>query len=155
MNFGEKAVVFLATGLYIGNLPFAPGTFGSLLGLPLGYFLSIFKMPLALSLTLLFTLVAVWIANSAEKILKKKDPGCIVIDEIAGMIITLIGLPFSLPTAVIGFIFFRAFDILKPFPIRTLEKKISGGAGIVIDDVIAGIFANLVLRIIFLTVSIL
>ncbi|MGD8257780.1 MAG: phosphatidylglycerophosphatase A [Desulfobacterales bacterium] len=153
MNFGDKGVVFLATGLYIGNLPFAPGTFGSLLGLPLGYFLSIINVPLALSLTLLFTLAAVWIANSAEKILKKRDPGCIVIDEVAGMIVTLIGMPFSLTTAVIGFIVFRAFDIIKPFPIRALEKKISGGAGIVIDDIIAGIFANLVLRIILPMVS--
>ena len=148
MKLRDEAVVFLATGFYIGNIPFAPGTFGSILGLPLCFVLAGLKLPLAIIFTVLFIIVAVWIANGAEKVLKKNDPGCIVIDEIAGMAVTLVGLPFNLTTALIGFIIFRILDILKPFPIRSLDKRVSGGVGIVLDDVVAGIFANLLLRLI-------
>ncbi len=147
MKLRDEAVVFLATGFYIGNIPFAPGTFGSILGLALCFVLAGLKLPLAIIFTVLFIIVAVWIANGAEKVLKKNDPGCIVIDEIAGMAVTLVGLPFNLTTALIGFIIFRILDILKPFPIRSLDKRVSGGVGIVLDDVVAGIFANLLLRI--------
>jgi phosphatidylglycerophosphatase A len=104
-------------------------------------------LPPAIILAVLFIGFAVWIAHAAEKTLKKKDPGCIVIDEVSGMVVTLIGLPFNLTTAVIGFIIFRILDILKPFPIRTLDKRLAGGIGIVADDVVAGIFANIFLRI--------
>ena len=147
MNFREKAVLFLATGFYVGNIPPAPGTLGSLIGLALCFLLAGIQLPPAIILAVLFIGFAVWIAHAAEKTLKKKDPGCIVIDEVAGMVVTLIGLPFNLTTAVIGFIIFRILDILKPFPIRTLDKRLAGGIGIVADDVVAGIFANIIIRI--------
>ncbi|MBW2583009.1 MAG: phosphatidylglycerophosphatase A [Deltaproteobacteria bacterium] len=147
MNFREKAVLFLATGFYVGNIPPAPGTLGSLIGLALCFLLAGIPLPPAIILAVLFIGFAVWIAHAAEKTLKKKDPGCIVIDEVAGMVVTLIGLPFNLTTAVIGFIIFRILDILKPFPIRTLDKRLAGGIGIVADDVVAGIFANIILRV--------
>jgi phosphatidylglycerophosphatase A len=148
MKLRETAVVLLATGIYIGHIPFAPGTFGSILGLALCFVLAGLKLPLAIGCTVLFIAMAVWIANDAEKLFKEKDPGCIVIDEMAGMAVTFVGLPFNWTTALIGFIIFRILDILKPFPIRTLDKRVSGGVGIVIDDVVAGIFANLLLRLI-------
>jgi phosphatidylglycerophosphatase A len=148
MKFREKAVMFLATGFYIGNIPVAPGTFGSLLGLPLCFSLAGISAASAVLWTLLFILFAVWIADAAEKILKQNDPGCIVIDEIAGMMVALVGLPFNPITVVIGFIIFRILDILKPFPIRDLDKRIPGGLGVVADDVAAGIITNLLLRII-------
>ena len=151
MNFREKAVLFLATGFYVGNIPPAPGTLGSLIGLALCFLLAGIKLPPAIILAVLFIGFAVWIAHAAEKTLKKKDPGCIVIDEVAGMVVTLIGLPFNLTTAVIGFIIFRILDILKPFPIRTLDKRLAGGIGIVADDVVAGIFANIILRLLLYT----
>ena len=147
MNFREKAVLFLATGFYVGNIPPAPGTLGSLIGLALCFLLAGIQLPPAIILAVLFIGFAVWIAHAAEKTLKKKDPGCIVIDEVAGMVVTLIWLPFNLTTAVIGFIIFRILDILKPFPIRTLDKRLAGGIGIVADDVVAGIFANIILRV--------
>ena len=147
MNFREKTVMFLATGFYVGNSPLAPGTFGSLIGLPLCFLLAANPLPVAIILAILIIFFAIWIANAAEKILRKNDPGCIVIDEIAGMVVTLIGLPFNLTTALIGFIIFRFFDILKPFPIRTLDKHLSGGIGVVADDVVAGIFSNVIVRI--------
>jgi phosphatidylglycerophosphatase A len=148
MKLKEDAVMFLATGFYIGNIPFAPGTFGSLIGLPLSFALAGVSPASAILCTLLFIFLAICIADAAEKILKQNDPGCIVIDEIAGMVVTLIGLPFNLNTVVIGFIIFRILDILKPFPIRNLDKRIPGGLGVVADDVAAGIIANLLLRIV-------
>ena len=140
--------MFLATGFYIGNLPFAPGTFGSILGLPLCFLLAGMSLPLGIICTIFFICLAVWVAHAASKLLMKTDPGCIVIDEIAGMVVTLVGLPFTMTTVLLGFICFRILDILKPFPIRILERKLTGGAGIVMDDVAAGIIANFILRII-------
>ena len=148
MKLREDAVIFLATGFYVGNIPFAPGTFGSLIGLPLSFALAGVSLAPAILCTLLFILLATYVTDAAEKLLKQKDPGCIVIDEIAGMMATLIGLPFNLTTVLIGFIIFRILDILKPFPIRNLDKRIPGGLGVVADDVAAGLIANLLLRII-------
>jgi len=150
MNFREKSVMFLATGCFIGNIPFAPGTFGTILGLPLCFLLAKTELPVAVFLTAIFIIFAILIAHDAEKILKKDDPGCIVIDEIAGLMVALFGLPFNVIYASAGFAIFRFFDILKPFPIRLIEKKLSGGTAIVMDDVAAGICTNLVLRVLFL-----
>ena len=144
--FRDKTVVWLATGFYTGNIPRAPGTFGTLPGLLLCFFLA--RLPLAVSILLVLFLIglAIWIAGEAEKMLGEKDPGCIVIDEIAGMAVTLLAMPFTWQTAAAGFLLFRFFDVLKPPPIRTIDKKVHGGVGIVLDDVIAGMFANLALR---------
>lgn len=146
MNSRDKAVVCLATGFYTGKIPLAPGTFGTLPGLFLCFFLAGTSLQAAILLVFILIGLSIWIAGEAEKIVGKKDPGCIVIDEIAGMAVTLVGIPFTIQTAVAGFLLFRFFDIIKPPPIRTVDKKLHGGAGIVLDDVIAGIFANIVLR---------
>jgi phosphatidylglycerophosphatase A len=146
MKFRERAVLFLATGFFIGTVPFAPGTFGSIIGLPICFLISRLDILIAVICTILFILFAIWMAAVAEKVLKKKDAGEIVIDEIAGLIVTFIGIPFTLKTVIVGFIIFRTFDILKPFPIGLLEKKVAGGPGIVLDDVLAGLYANLILR---------
>ena len=146
MKFRERAVLFLATGFFIGTVPFAPGTFGSIIGLPICFLISRLDILVAIICTILFILFATWMAAAAEKVLKKKDPGEIVIDEIAGLMVTFIGIPFTLKTVIVGFIIFRTFDILKPFPIGLLEKKVAGGPGIVLDDVLAGLYANLILR---------
>ena len=147
MKIVEKSVLFLATGFYAGKMPKAPGTFGTLTAIPLCYLLSILKFETAAFFICLFIALAVLVAHWGEKLLKQKDPGCIVIDEMAGMLVTLIGLPFNAFTMTTGFIVFRILDIFKPFPIRTLERKIPGGAGIVADDVVAGIIGNITLRI--------
>ena len=147
MNFTNKTAVFLATGFYIGKIPFAPGTFGSLTGLPLCFLLAGIQLPAAIVAALVFIFLAIWISDAAAKTLKRKDPGCIVIDEMAGMVVTFIGLPFTLTTAALGFVLFRILDILKPFPIRALDQRLSGGLGIVADDVAAGILANIIVRI--------
>jgi phosphatidylglycerophosphatase A len=154
MKFRERAVLFLATGFFIGTIPFAPGTFGSIIGLPICFLISQLDIWPSVIYTILFILFAIWIAAAAEKVLKKKDAGEIVIDEIVGMVVTFVGLPFTLKTVIAGFIIFRTFDILKPFPIRTLEKKVAGGPGVVLDDVLAGLYANLILRLAIYTLGI-
>jgi len=87
-----------------------------------------------------------WVAHKAEKILGRKDPGQVVIDEVCGMAVALWGLPLTPFFAVGGFALFRLFDIIKPFPIRWFDRRIKGGVGIMLDDVIAGIFTNILLR---------
>ena len=148
MKFRERAVLFVATGFFIGTVPFAPGTFGSLIGLPVCFLLSRLNLLQSVIYILVFILFAIGIASAAEKILKQKDPGQIVIDEIAGLMVTFAGLPFNFKTALAGFIIFRVFDILKPFPIRILERRVGGGTGVVLDDVLAGVYGNLILRLV-------
>ena len=150
MNFKEKLVMFLATGCFAGNIPIAPGTFGSIVGLLFCFFLSGADILLASLITGVFIVFAIWIAGKAEKIIKQKDPGSIVIDEIAGIMITLLGLPFNFISVISGFFIFRILDIIKPFPISSLENKLSGGTGIVMDDVAAGFLGNCLLRSIFI-----
>ncbi|MGD9090574.1 MAG: phosphatidylglycerophosphatase A [Desulfobacterales bacterium] len=150
MQFRDRLVLLLATGFFVGYVPVAPGTFGTLIGLPLCYLLSGIQIGLSVILVALFIGLSITLASAAEKILSQKDAAQIVIDEIAGLLVTFVGLPFNLQTAVLGFIIFRVFDILKPVPIGWLDTRVSGGSGIVVDDVVAGIYANLVLRFITL-----
>ena len=148
MNVRRAAVLFLATGGHIGRRPAAPGTFGSLAALLPCFLLS--RMPLWGAVIIIVGLIglAVWAADAAEKLLGQKDPGRIVIDEIAGMVVTLAGLPFNLLTAATGFIIFRILDITKPFPIRLAERRLTGGVGVVADDIVAGVLGNILLRLI-------
>lgn len=146
MLLKDRAVLLLATACFIGNVPFAPGSFGTLAGLPICYILSTIDIRIAAAGIVVFILLAVIIAQKAEKILQKEDPKAVVIDEMAGIMVAIAGLPFS-PTVVIsGYLLFRLFDILKPFPIRQVERKLPGGWGIVMDDVVAGFGSNIVLR---------
>jgi phosphatidylglycerophosphatase A len=147
MILKPKAVMFLATGAHVGRIPFASGTFGSLVGLPVVYLLSKTNWVVALILTVILILFSVRVAHLAERLLKAKDPGCIVIDEIAGMCVTMFAIPLTLTTGVAGFFLFRIFDVIKPPPARQMETRLQGGWGVVMDDVVAGVMANVVLRI--------
>lgn len=148
MTFRKKTILFLSSACLLGNMPFAPGSFGTLAGLPLCWLLSRIDSRISWILIALSIPFAIWVAGEAEKILGKKDPGAIVIDEIVGMLFTMAGLPFTAATAGLGFLLFRVFDITKPFPIRFLERRFKGGTGIVLDDIAAGLAANITLRII-------
>ena len=154
MNSRQKIVLFLATGGYLGHMPIAPGTFGSLPGLLICLGISGINLGYAILFALVLTGVAIGIAQQAKKLIGGKDPSSIVIDEITGMTVTLLGIPltpFSPMTPfllILGFLVFRAFDILKPFPIRLLDQKVPGGAGIVLDDVMAGVYGNVLIRIV-------
>jgi phosphatidylglycerophosphatase A len=141
-------VVFLATGGYVGYLPGAPGTYGTLVAIPFCYLLSRLSPVQAILLLCLFTGGAVWVSSAAEKLFDKKDSGLIVIDEIAGFLVTLLLIPWSMKNMVLGFFIFRFMDIAKPFPIRRLESNLPGGWGVVSDDILAGVYANFALRVI-------
>ena len=146
LNFKDRLVLFLASGLFLGLIPFAPGTFGSLLGIPLHWLLG--HLPISLGICSLgfVILISVWISSRAELLLGNKDPSQIVIDEVVGMAVALAGAPIEPSLIVVAFIFFRFFDIWKPFPIRYIDKSFPGGWGIVLDDVAAGVMANLAWR---------
>lgn len=128
-------------------MPIASGTFGTLGAVPLVLISSALRPNFAVLFLLAFTLLAIWISGLSREILGRDDPSEIVIDEVAGFLLTLLFIPITWFSLFIGFVLFRIFDILKPFPIRRLER-IKGGAGIVLDDILAGIYANLSLRIV-------
>ena len=137
----------IATLYYVGYFPYAPGTLGTLAAVPLYYIVSGLPYYLYLSFTILFILLSVWAAGIAEWIYQEKDPGYIVADEVAGYLVTMALVPFTLTNIVIGFFLFRFFDIVKPPPSRQSER-LKGGLGVVMDDVVAGVYANILLQII-------
>ena len=143
----QSLILFLATGAYSGNISFAPGTWGTLVGIPLCYALSCLAWPIQILILVIFMPAAAWISGQGEQILDTKDPGAIVIDEIAGIMITLIFLPFNVMNVFVGFLLFRFFDILKPYPISKAETFFKGGTAVLMDDIIAGIFARVILEI--------
>jgi len=141
-----RLIMFIATGAYTGYLPKAPGTWGTLVALPLN--LLLIRLPgqgyaIALGVILL---LAVYTAGAAEKILDRKDPGSIVIDEIIGMLIALIGAPAQPLVWFLAFLLFRFFDITKPWPVSWADRHLHGGLGIVLDDLLAGGYAWLILQ---------
>jgi len=141
----------LATGLYVGKIAKAPGTWGSLAAFIPWFFMRGLPLPhYALILVVVFIL-GFFISGSAEKILDSPDAGCIVIDEILGMFITLTLAPNHPAAWGLGFILFRVFDIFKPFPVSWFDSHIHGGFGIMMDDVIAGIYAFVSLQILWWT----
>lgn len=138
-------VLFLAFGFGSGLAKKAPGTFGTLAAIPV-YLLFAQADRLVYSLlTLIVTVAGVWICGMAAEKLGEHDFGGIVWDEVAGLLITLWLVPFSWQILVAGFVLFRFFDILKPWPIKWLDRHVQGGFGIMIDDVLAGVFAGGVL----------
>ena len=124
------------------------------MGIPVWFMLTKFAPVISLGFLILLIPIAIWVAQVASTILNQKDPGCIVIDETVGMLVSLAGLPFGWTACALGFLIFRILDILKPFPIRWVDQKVGGGAGIVLDDVLAGIITNITLRILFQLIEI-
>ena len=140
-------ITIFASGLGTGFLPWAPGTWGSLVGIALAYILnSLPSKSLALLSLVSFIFLAIWVSTEAEKMWQEKDSRKIVIDEVCGMAIALFFIPMTLPLIVIAFIFFRFFDITKLPPANFLERSLPGGWGIVLDDVMAGLYAWLCLQ---------
>lgn len=144
----EKCVILLATGFCAGYVPIAPGTFGAVAAIPLSYLVSKIVPIQGVLLVCLIVGCSVPIAGKAEELFGTKDSGYIVIDEIAGFLVTMLLIPWSGTSVAAGFLIFRLLDITKPFPIKMLEARLPGGWGVVGDDVLAGVYANVVLRII-------
>ena len=149
----DKLIVALATGLYSGKIPFAPGTWGSAFALIPWYFCRGLSLVNYLIVLAVIFVVGFLTSGSAEKILDRPDPGCIVIDEILGMFITLTLAPNHPAAWLLGFILFRIFDVLKPFPVSWFDTHLHGGIGIMMDDVMAGIYALICLQLIWLLIG--
>jgi len=145
----RRLALLLATWWGAGYSPIAPGTAGTIAAIP--FFLVLRLLPLYgyLACVLGIGLVACWAAGEAERIFQEQDSKRIVIDEAVGFFITMTALPPTWPYLIGGFCLFRCFDILKPPPIRLIERKVKGGYGVVLDDVLAGIYAHIALRLLF------
>ena len=139
----KNLAYILATGLGVGYTPIAPGTAGSFVALCLFWVLP-FSYSTWLIICLISLVIGIWSANIVERD-KGKDPGLVVIDEFVGQWITLLFLPKSIILYITGFLLFRAFDIIKPFP-ADKSQNIKGGLGVMIDDVIVGIYVNILLQ---------
>lgn len=145
----QKVIVFFASGCGVGFIKGAPGTYGTLVALPLYWLLRGETFPLSYALiVLILALIGVPLCTHADRTFQTQDNSKIVFDEIVGYLITMLWIPLSLETAAIGFILFRLLDIVKPPPISTLEKRLPGGLGVMADDIAAGLFANIFLRLI-------
>ena len=150
----SKPIDFIALAIAtcgVGYLPLAPGTFGSLVGV--GLFLLLRAKPLVVLVAILaVTLVGIWAATRTEELSDRKDPGKIVVDEVAGQLIALFPLTlftrWSTLAVIISFILFRFFDIVKPYPANRLQE-LNGGAGVMFDDLVAGVYGAIVVSIIF------
>ena len=137
--------VFIATCAHVGYAPVAPGTFGSVVGLVIYYFVRRqASTAVELGVIAVIAVIGLWSATEAEHHFGGIDPGPVVIDEVIGMLITLALHPVNVLGAITGFFIFRVLDIIKPWPARQLEV-LPGGFGVVLDDVMAGMYGNLLL----------
>ena len=148
----------IATWFGLGLLPMAPGTWGSLAAFPFAYIISVYSAPYVLIIaTVALFPIGTWASNKVEGSAQKKDPGFIVVDEVVGQWIALLPLPFLnhyfgpnlsfwvfAPIAAVAFLAFRIYDIWKPWPINYVDKNVPGGLGIMLDDVVAGIYALII-----------
>ena len=137
----KNPVHLLAFGFGSGLAPKAPGTVGTLAAVPL--YLLLAPLPLAAYLlaVVLIALAGIWICGRTSRDLGVHDHGGIVWDEFAGFLVTMTAVPLAWPWVVAGFLLFRLFDILKPWPIGWLDERVAGGLGIMLDDLLAGLYA--------------
>lgn len=143
----RSVILFLASGGFLGYAPVASGTFGTLAGIPLFWALCALRevsVLLYVGVVVAFVLAACWIADEAETALQEHDSGKIVIDEVAGYIAATLFLEFTVVNVIVTFLVFRFFDIVKPFPASYIDKQFPGGVGVVLDDVVAGMYTNVI-----------
>jgi len=142
-------IAFVGSGAYLGYAPIAPGTVGTLGAIPLVVLVfSRFPPWLYLLSLVTFVFLAVWVAERAEIMFQAHDSRKIVIDEIAGFLCTMFLVPAQAAYLVAGFFLFRIMDIVKPYPANIINKRLGGGLGVVLDDIVAGAYANIILQII-------
>lgn len=139
---------FFGLGFGAGLIPLMPGTFGSMAAIPLLIAMSHLSIFWFIFVTAMCTLIGIRFCQKTSDALGLHDHGSIVWDEIAGMMVVFIAAPINPVTLLLGFVLFRFFDILKPWPIRLFDRKIHGGFGIMLDDIVAGAMAGLCLHLI-------
>jgi phosphatidylglycerophosphatase A len=135
----DRVALFLATAGGVGYAPAVPGTVGSALAAGLLWLVPFSRVGL-LCFFVAVTIAGAWAAHRAERVLGGKDPSPIVIDEVAGMTLAVLAFPLTLPVLAAGFVLFRLFDVVKPFPARASER-LPGGVGVMMDDLVAGLYA--------------
>ena len=143
----NRIILFLATGFGAGFSPVIPGTIGTLVAIPIELLLSSIQSPVYELTLITFFFLSSWSSDKAQAHWNRKDDRRIVIDEMMGYLVTMFWIPKTTFFVSIGFFLFRLFDVIKPPPIRRLEG-LKGGFGVVLDDVMAGIYANIILQII-------
>jgi phosphatidylglycerophosphatase A len=141
----------LSTFFYVGYLPLIPGTFGSLVGILLIYLIELYALNYVL-LTIAVIAIGFLVCGRAEKAMAKNDPRFVVIDEVSGMLLSLVFIPYDIKLVVLAFILFRVLDTLKPYPAGRLER-LKGSVGIMSDDLIAGLYTNLILQVVLRVTS--
>ena len=141
----NKIIIFFASGCYTGYSPFAPGTVGTLVGVVLAYFLCALSLPIYILTVTAFTFASFWFAQKAGEYYKETDSGKIVIDEIAGYLVAMIGFSPEWRYLLASFILFRFFDIIKLWPASYFDKNIKNGYGVVLDDIVAGLYSFIIL----------
>jgi phosphatidylglycerophosphatase A len=149
LTLADRLATLVATGFGSGYSPFAPGTAGSAVGLLLFWPLSRLPLALQIAATVAVLVIGVAAATRVARRVGLEDPGLVVVDEVVGQWITLVSLPLTPLTAAAGFFLFRVMDVVKPWPARQLEH-LRAGYGIMADDVMAGIYAQLALRVLLL-----
>lgn len=146
VSYLKNPIHAIALGFGSGLMPKAPGTFGTLAAIPVYFLIQDFSLWFYVLITVAVSIVGIWICNYTSQALNVHDHPGIVIDEIAGYLITMIAAPVSFMWLIIGFVLFRFFDIIKPWPISWLDKKVTGGFGIMLDDIVAGVFALIIMQ---------
>ena len=142
---GHIALTYVATIGFLGYSPYAPGTIGSLFALTI-FLMTNLPIYAHLSVIIIGALLGIYASSAAEKILNEKDSKKIIIDEFIGFYVAVFYLPKTFGLAIAAFLLFRFFDILKPLFISKLEKTLSNGLGVMADDILAGIYTNIVLQ---------
>ncbi len=138
-------VHLLATGFGIGLVPHAPGTAGSILALAPAWLMFALPLPWRIAAALAVVVLGVWVCGESARRLAVHDHPAIVLDEIAAMLLLCVLLEPSVPWLLAALVLFRLFDIAKPWPIRAVDRRVSGGLGIMLDDVLAALFAAICL----------
>jgi phosphatidylglycerophosphatase A len=138
---------FIAFGFGSGALPFAPGTFGTLLAIPFYWLMQPLSLTFYLTLVIIFTLASAWICQKVSREIQYHDHPGMCIDEFIGFFVTMIHAPPGISWIIVGFLLFRLFDIWKPWPINLIDKKMTGGFGMIFDDIVAGLFAMIIIQI--------
>ncbi|MBU1906100.1 MAG: phosphatidylglycerophosphatase A [Candidatus Omnitrophica bacterium] len=146
MDLRKQLTKIITTFFYFGYFPFAPGTFGSLGGVIIFCLLKDNRVIYGL-VTGLIILSGLIFAGEAERIFAKKDAGFIVIDEVGGMLLSLIFLPYDIRLVVVAFLIFRILDIFKPYPASRFQN-LRGGWGVMSDDIVVGIYTNIILQVV-------